>query len=426
MQVKVTNQSTTKASLSVVATQAELTPIKEMVIQIMGARVKVPGFREGKAPTSVLEKNIDPNQLQQTFLEEAINQIYPQVVQNEDLRPVSRPEIQIKKFVPYTDLEFDVEVAVIGDMKLGDYKKISHKQTEAKVTEKDVKEVIENLRTRMSEKKDVDRAAKDGDQVWIDFEGTDKDGKAVKGADGKDYPLVLGSKTFIPGFEEELIGTKAGDEKTFTLTFPKDYGVKALANQKITFKTSVTKVQEVVLPKVNDEFAAKTGPFKTVDELKGDIKKQLLQEKQQQANLQYESELVKKVTDKTSVTIPQELIDDTVDRMVNEQKQNITYRGLTYQEFLEQEGKTEEEYRKSLAPQAEERVKASLVLSEVAEKENLDVSPEELEIRIQVLKGQYQDQAMQADLDKPEVRRDIAMRMLSEKTVAKLAEYAQK
>jgi len=426
MQVKVTNQSSTKVSLSVVAKPEELQPIKEMVIKALGTRVKVSGFREGKAPVAVLEKNIDPAQLQQTFLEEAINQIYPQVIQNEDLRPVARPEIQIKKFVPFTTLEFDVEVAVIGDMKLADYKKITLKKTEGKVTEKDVKEVIENLQTRMSEKKDVERTAKDGDQVWIDFEGTDKDGKPIKGADGKEYPLVLGSKTFIPGFEEQLIGTKAGEEKTFTLTFPKDYGVKALAGQKVTFKTKITKVQEVIKPKADDAFAAQTGPFKTMDELKADIKKQLLQEKQQQANLQYESDLVKKVSDKTTVTIPKELIDDTVDRLVNEQKQNLTYRGVTYQEFLEQEELSEEKYRESLAPQAEERVKASLVLSEIAEKENLDVSPEELEIRVQVLKGQYKDQAMQADLEKPEVRRDIAMRMLSEKTVAKLAEYAQK
>ena len=293
MQVKVTHQSSTKVSLSVVAKPEELAPIKELVISSLGANVKVPGFREGKAPVSVLEKNLDPNQLQQTFLEEAINQIYPQVVQNENLRPVARPEIQIKKFVPFTSLEFDVEVAVIGDLKLADYKKISLKKPEAKVTAADVNEIVENLRLRMAENKDVERAAKNGDQLFIDFEGTDNKGKAIKGADGKDYPLVLGSKTFIPGFEEELMGLKAGDDKTFTLTFPKDYGVKALANQKVTFKVSVTKVQEVIKPKADDAFAAKAGPFKSLSELKADVKKQLSIERDKQAQQSFENELVK-------------------------------------------------------------------------------------------------------------------------------------
>lgn len=426
MQVKITNQTDTSASLSVIAKPEELTPIKEQVVLQLGSRLKVPGFREGKAPVNVLEKQLDPSQLQQTFLEEAINQMYPQVMQSEKLRPVANPEIQIKKFVPFHTLEFDVTVPIVGEVKLPDYKKISVKKPEAKVTAKDVNEVIDSLKTRLAEKKDVDRAAKDGDQVWIDFSGKDSKGKPVKGADGKDYPLVIGSKNFIQGFEEELMGTKAGEEKTFTLTFPKDYGMKALAGTKVTFTVKVTKVQEVVEPKIDDEFAKKAGPFESLDQLKSDIKQQLQQEKEQQASLAYESDLVKKVTEKSEVAIPPVLIDSTVDNLVNEQKQNITYQGQTLAEYLEMQGMSEEEYRKSLEPQAEERVKASLVLSEIADKEKLNISPEELEIRIQTLKGQYQDPQTLAQLDKPEVRRDIAMRMLSEKTVARLAEYAQR
>lgn len=425
MQVKVIDKSDTNVSLQIIAKAEELQPIKDMVVRQLGQHVKVPGFREGKAPVNVLEKHLDPVQLQQAFLEEVINQMYPQVIQGENLRPVARPEIQIKKFVPFTNLEFDVSVAVVNEVKLPDYKKMKLKKPEAKVTTKDIDEVIANLQTRLADKKDVDRAAKRGDQVWIDFSDKDSKGEPVQGADGKDYPLILGSKTFIPGFEEELVGIKAGEKKTFTITFPKDYGVQALANQNVTFDVTATKVQGVIEPKVDDELAKKAGPFETLDQLRDDIKKQLEQEKEQQLNLQYESDLVKKVTEKSSVAIPEILIEDTIDRLVNEQKQNLTYRGMTYKEFLEQQGMREEDFRKSLRPQAEERVKASLVLSELAEKENLEVTPEELEVRMQVLKGQYNDAAMRAELEKPEVRRDIAMRMLSEKTVAKLAEYAQ-
>lgn len=425
MQVKVTTQSNTEALMSVIAKSEELHEIKDAVIKQLGRGAKVPGFREGKAPTNLLEKQLDPQLLQQTFLEEAINQMYPQAVRQQRLRPVANPEIQIKKFVPFTALEFDAKIPVVQAVQLPNYKQIKLKKPSVDVTAQEVNDVIEDVRERLADSKDVERPAKNGDKVWIDFVGKDNKEQPIKGADGKDYPLILGSKSFIPGFEDNLIGVKAKDKKTFTLTFPKDYGVSAMANKKVTFDVEVTKVQEIKKPKIDDELAKKAGPFQTLKQLKDDIKMQLQQEKDNRNNLQYESDLVRKITEKSKVEIPNILIEQTIDKLVQEQKQNVVYRGQTYQEFLKQEGKTEEEFRKTLEPVAEERVKASLVLSEVADKEALDVTPEELEVRIQTLKGQYGDQQMQAELDKPEVRRDIAMRMLSEKTVAKLAEYAQ-
>lgn len=426
MQVKKTLKSTT-ATLSIIATDKELNPIKDHVLTHFQDRVKIPGFRAGKAPLNMVEKHVDQTVFQSEFLEEAISMLYSEAVRDNDLRVVSRPEIKLSKFVPYTTLEFTAEVPVVGEITLGDYKKLKVARPKVEVSADDVKDVIESLRTRMAEKKDVDRAAKDTDQVWIDFSGVDEKGEPVKGADGKDYPLVLGSNTFIPGFEPNLVGLKAGDEKTFTLTFPKDYGVKALANRKVTFTVTVTKVQEVVKPKVDDEFAAKVGPFKTAAELKADIKKQVGIERQNQADRDYESEVVKKLSDKSKVEIPEVLVDEQIERMMQELQQNLMYRGQTIQEFLEQEGKTEQQYRdQELKPQATERVKAGLVLAEVADQEKIQVTPQEVDIRIQVLKGQYQDQAMQAELDKPENRRDITSRLLTEKTLAKLVSYASK
>ena len=428
MQVKKTNPSPTKTILTVVADEKELAPIKAHVLTHFQGRVKVPGFRAGKVPAELLEKHVEPGALQSEFLEEAIEQLYVAAANDHRLRPVDRPQISVKKFVPFTTLEFEASVEVLGEVKLPDYTKIKKAKPETKVTEADVKDVITSLQQRLGEKKDVGRAAKEGDQVFIDFRDVDaKTKEPISGADGKDYPLTIGSNTFIPGFEPELIGLKAGEEKTFTVTFPKDYGVKVLQNRKVTFTVTIIKVQEVVLPKIDDDFAAKAGPFKTVAELKADIKKQLVEEKQYQAERDLESELVKEISDKSKMTIPEVLINDQITRLWTDLQQNIMYRGQTMQEFLESEGKTEETYREDILKlQATDRVKASLVLAEIAEKEKLEVTPEELEIRMQILKGQYQDAQMQAELEKPEARRDVAARLLTEKTVKKLVDYATK
>lgn len=427
MQVKKNYLSDTEVVLLVIPSSNEMEAMKNHVLEHFRNNLKLPGFREGKAPLALVEKNVDPSQLQTQFLEETINQLYPQVIKSESLRPVDRPEISIKKFVPFTELEFEAKVAVIGEIKMPDYTKIKKSKPVVSVTADDVNGVLESLRQQSGQKNDVDRAAKPGDQVWIDFVGTDSKGEPIKGGEGKDYPLIIGSDTFIPGFEKNVIGLKANESKTFTLTFPKDYAVKALAGKKATFKVDVTKVQEVILPKLDDEFAAKAGPFKSLKDLKEDIKKQLGIEKQQQADRAYESEIVQEISSKTKVIIPKVLINDQVQRLVQEQQQNLSYKGITYEDFLRSEGKTEDEYKeKVLAPQAEERVRASLVLSEIADKEELYVTPEELEIRMQLLKAQYPDQAMQAELDKPEAKQDIASRMLTEKVLSKLVDHTTK
>jgi trigger factor len=326
--------------------------------------------------------------------------------------------------VPFTELEFVVTVDVIGEINLGDYKKLKLEKPKTEVTADDIKDVIKSLQTRMAEKKDISRAAKTGDQVWIDFVGVDAKGQPVQGADGKDYPLVLGSNTFIPGFEPELVGLSAGEQKTFPVTFPKDYQVGALAGKEVNFTVTVTKVQEVIEPKADDEFAAKAGPFKTMAELKADIKKQLKQERENQAQREFENTLVRELAAQSTVEAPESLIEEQIDRIESEEKQNLVYKGQTWEEHLKSEGVTAEQHREQKRAAATERVKMGLVLSAVAEAENLSVTPEELEIRLQILKGQYQDQQMQTELDKPENRQEIASRILTEKTLAKLTGYA--
>jgi trigger factor len=389
--------------------------------------VKVPGFRAGHAPLPVIEKNVDQQSLQTDFLDAMVNQMYVQAITEHKLRPVNRPDVSITKFVPFTTLEVTAEVEVIGKIVLPDYKKIKLARPVVIVDAKDVNEVLSNLATRGAERKDVDRPAKDGDEATIDFAGVDaKTKEAIAGADGKDYPLVLGSNSFIPGFEEELIGLKTGEEKTFDIVFPKDYGTQALQDKKVTFTVTVKQIKELVKPKLDDAFATTIGPFKTVAELKADIKKQLQTDKQQQAQRDYESELLGQIAEKTKADIPGILIEEEIDRAEADEKQNLMYRGQTWEEHLKEEGVDAQGHRDKQRPAAQARVTAGLVLGEVAELEGIDVSEEEVDLRMKLLRGQYTDAAMQAELSKPEARRDITSRMLTEKTIAKLTEYASK
>jgi trigger factor len=426
MQVKRTNTSDTDIKLIVIPTETELANMKQHVLGHFRSRVKIAGFREGKAPLELVEKHADANMLQTEFLEEAVNEFYVQTIQRENLRPIANPKVNITKFVPFTTLEFEAEVSVLGEVTLPDYQSFKLPKEKVAVSAEDVKQVLDDLRTRGAERKDVKRPAKSGDQVVIDFKGVDAKGNAVEGAEGKDYPLLLGSNSFIPGFEANLDGVAAGEEKTFSVTFPADYSAKALAKKKVTFTVTVHKVQEVVQPKLDDAFAATVGPFTSLQQLKDDIKKQLIAEKENQAARAYENELIMSLADKTKVVLPKSMVEDQIDKIEDQERQNLVYRGQTWEEHLKEENVTAEQHREQKRPEAERSIRASLMLSEIAQKEGLDVTSEELELRIQLLKGQYPDESMQAELDKTENRRDIASRILTEKTIEKLTSYATK
>lgn len=425
MQITREQLEPTKTKLTVQADDKALDQIKQSVLSRLSQNLKVPGFRPGKAPANLIEKQLDDSVLQTEFLDEAVNQFYVHAIESEKLRPVAQPQISITKFVPFTDLEFTAEVETVGEIKLADYKKIKVEPKKADVKAEEVTTVINNLRQRAAEKKEVKRAAKKDDEVTIDFKGVDaKTKEAIEGADGTAYPLVIGSQRFIPGFEEELIGLKPGDEKAFEITFPKDYGAKELQSRKVSFEVKVSKIEELELPKADDAFAATVGPFKTVAELKADVKKQLQNEKQQEADRAFDNELLEKIAARSEVAIPKALIEEEIDRIEEEEKRNLVYRGQTWQEHLEAEGVSAEEHRERQREGAEVRVKAGLILGEISQKENVQITPEELEIRLQLLKGQYPDPQMQAELDKPENRREILSRMMTEKTLDNLRKNA--
>ncbi len=420
MKLSVDRKEPTLAILTIEATAEELSQVKNKTLRTLRPRVNVAGFRKGKVPLEVVEKNVDQQLLQAEFLDEAVNTLYIGALKEERLRPVGQPKVDIKKFVPFTQLEISMELPVVGDVKLPkNYMATKAKRAEVKITKKQVDDVVENLKLRAAEKKEVKRAAKDGDEAWIDFDGVDKDKKVVDGASGKDYPLALGSGTFIPGFEDNVIGMKIGEEKSFEVTFPKDYGVAKLQNAKVTFTVKLNKVNEIVKPKSDDAFAASVGPFKSFADLESDIKKQLEHEEKHRVERDYEAAIVNEISEKTKVDIPESLITEQEEAVLQELRQNIVQRGMTYEEYLKSTGKTEDEYRKDeVNPEALRRIKAGLVLSEIGDLESISVSDEELEARIQSMKKQYPDEKMQAELDKPENRREVNARLRSEKVIA--------
>lgn len=427
MRVTKTDKSPTRVSLLIVAEPSELTTAKEAVVVDLAKSQKIAGFRIGKVPLEMVEKQLDPQRVQTDFLDRVLSALYFRALQQAKLRPVAQPQVSIKKFVPFTMLEFEAEVDVIGDIVLPDYKKIKIANSDVKaVTAKEVDEVIARLRKQAAIKQPVDRVAKDGDEIVIDFKGIDaKTKEPINGGAGTDYPLVLGSNSFIPGFEANLVGVKTNEPKTFTLEFPADYGVKALQLRKVSFTVTIKAIHELKEPALDDKFAALVGPFKTLVELKADIKKQLLAQSQREAQTEFESALIAQIAQQTKMAIPETLIDEELQRMEAEERRNLTYRGQTWAEHLEAEGVTEEEHRKRERPDAQMRVKTGLALGEIAQAEELEVTPEELEVRIQLLKDQYKDAQMQAELAKPENQRDIASRLLTEKTISKLAGYGK-
>lgn len=422
MKHTIKHQSDTKVLVTVALSADELATIKQTTVRRLAGSVKVAGFRPGKVPAAVAEKNIDANRLNSEILEDAVNASATEAFDAAKLMPLDRPQVNVQKYVPGEQLEYTAEVEIIPAIKLGDYKKLKAKKATVAVAAKDVDEVLERLRTNVAQKVEVTRAAKNGDEVVIDFDGTDADGKAVPGASGTDYDLTLGSHSFIPGFEEGLVGKKAGDALDLPLTFPKDYHHKPLAGAKVTFAVTVKAVKELQLPALDDAFAAQVSAFKTLAELRADITRELTEQKEREAVDKLKDELIEQLVKGSHVPAPHVLIHDQIDSLERDFVQNLMYRGMTLDQYLEQQGKTRDDWRnKDLHEQAERRVQVGLVLAELSKVEGIEVAKEELETRLSEMLARYGNTPdIKKQLDTPEARRDIANRVLTEKTVDRL------
>lgn len=424
MKTTVKPLSETKVELTISLDAAELASAEEVAIVKLSKEVKVPGFRKGKVPASVAAKHVDPQALQEQLLDDAISKAVADAFLSEKIQALDRPMVDIKKYVPNDLLEFTAEVDVLPEVKLGDYKKLGKKAEKVSVSADEVNDVIERMRQGFAEKKEVTRAAKDGDETVIDFVGK-KEGVAFDGGAGTDYTLKLGSNQFIPGFEEGIVGHKAGETFDLDLEFPKDYHATDLAGQKVVFTTTLKKVTELDLPKVDDKLAEKAGPFKTLAELKDDIKREITTQKEREANDKLKDELINELIEKSTVPAPEILVADQMRSIEQDFAQNLMYRGLDLATYLEaNKFKDEDEWReKEVRPAALRRTQAGLVLAELSKAENISATDKEIDDHVEVHKQQYANspEALK-QFESPEVRRDIANHYITEKTIERLVE----
>jgi trigger factor len=424
MKTTVKNLSETKVELTITVDAEGLAAAEQVALVKLSKTAKVPGFRKGKVPASVAAKHLDPQAVQEQLLEDAVSKAVAEAFLAEKIQALDRPMVDVKKYVPGELLEFTAEVDVLPAVKLGDYKKLSAKAEKVTVTAEEVNDTIERMRAGFAEKKEVTRAAKEGDETVIDFIGK-KDGVAFDGGAGSDYTLKLGSNQFIPGFEEGIVGHKAGEEFDLNLDFPKDYHAKDLAGQKVVFTTTLKKVVEPVLPKLDDDFAKKTGQAETVAELKEDIKSGIKTQKENDAANALKDALIEELIEKSSVPAPEVLVADQMRSIEQDFGQNLMYRGLDLPTYLEANGiKDEDEGReKEVRPAALRRTQAGLVLAELSKAEKIDATDEEIDEHVEVHKRQYANspEALK-QFETPEVRRDIANHYITEKTIQRLVE----
>ncbi|MDK2899110.1 MAG: trigger factor [Patescibacteria group bacterium] len=428
METSVKNISDTKVKVTITLDTERLAIAEQVAVTKLAHDVKVPGFRKGKTPVAVAAKNIDPQVLQDKILDNAISKAVADAFLENKIQALDRPMVEVKKYVPGETLEFTAETEILPKIKLGNYKKLKITKEKISIETTEVDEVIERMRKGLAEKKEVKRAAKNGDETVIDFIGK-KDGVAFDGGTGNDYPLTLGSNQFVPGFEEGVIGHKVGDVFDIELTFPADYGSAELKGAKVTFTTTLKAINEIVLPEINDEFAAKVGPFKTVSDLKADIKRELTSQKEHESNEKIKDDLVSQLVAISEVPVPEILITDQMKSIEQDFINNLMYQGLSIEQYLENNGfESKEKWLETeVRLVAEKRVKAGLVLAELSKAEKVEATTAELDAHVEAYRQQYaKNPEALKQFEQPEVRRDIANRLLTEKTVDLLVELNNK
>lgn len=425
MKTSVKKLSDTRVKMTITLGPDELVAAQQVALKKIAKTLSVPGFRKGHVPLEVASKHANPNIVGEQLIDNALSKAVSEAFTKGEYQALERPEVEITKFEPGKLLEFTAETDVLPKITLGDYKKLKAEKTPVKVAKKEVDEVVERMAKGFATKTEVKKPAKDGDEVVIDFVGK-KDDKPFDGGTAKDYALTLGSKSFIPGFEEALVGKKAGDKLDVPLTFPKDYHASELAGKKVVFEVTVHKVNQTKPAKINDEFAAKVGPFTDVAGMKADIEREIKARKQQEADDTLQDELVEQLVAKSKVAVPETLRKEQIASIEQDLTQNLTYQGMSIEQYFEGKGyKTRDEWiDKEVGDLADKRIKMGLVLGELSKELNITATSEELAERLNEYKTRYANNPdMAKRFDEPEVQREVANRLITEKTAAKLIEF---
>ena len=378
------------------------------------SKISLPGFRKGKAPRKMIEQMYGKG----VFLEDAVNALIPEhyskALAECELEIVSQPTIDITQAEPGKAFIFTAEVAVKPEVTLGDYKGVEVPKTEITVTDEDVeaelkKEQEKNSRTITVE----DRAAQNGDTATIDFEGF-VDGEAFEGGKGTDYPLTLGSNTFIPGFEEQLVGANTGDHVEVKVTFPEEYQAKELAGKEAVFQCDVKKIEAKELPELDDDFAKDVSEFDTLAEYKEDVKKNLTEKKAEDARRAKEDAAVDKVIENAQMDIPEAMIETQTRQMLDDFARRLQSQGLSMEQYMQFTGATVDSLKEQMKPQAVKRIESRLVLEKVAEAENIQISDEKLDEELAKMAEMYKMELdkfkeLVGEYEKEQMKKDLAV-----------------
>ncbi len=401
----------------------EMEKYKNKALEKIAKNVKADGFREGKVPRDIARKQVGEMAIFEEATNMAIESSYLETIKENKLNPIGRPKAEITKVADGNPLEYKIIISVMPEVKLGDYKKVSGKIEVKKIEDGRINKEIETLQKKRASYITKDEPAQKGDRVEIDFE-TRVGGVKLEGGESKNHPLIIGQGHFIAGFEDNLAGMKAGDVKEFGLVFPEDYK-KELAGKKADFKVEVKIVQKVNLPEINDEFAKSLGKFESLDNLKKGIKEGLAHEEEHRAKEESRAKLIDQVSLKTTVEIPDLLIDSEIEHMLNEFKNNVTYSGIEFEEYLKNVNTNVEKLKMEWRTLAEKRVKTGLVMREISLKEEIKISDEEIEQRAnETLKHYPNEEEVRKNIDIEKFKDHVASIMMNEKVFELLEEIA--
>ncbi len=385
MQVEKKDLENSAVKLIIKIEPSEFKPYEEQAFKNLSQNLKIKGFRAGKVPAKILKEKISDDQVFSEALDKALPEFFYKAILSEKIMTVGSPKIDIGKYEKGKPLVINAEVDVLPDFKLPDYKNIKIQIKESTTSDKEIQETLKELQNAYGETRPKLEPSAIGDRMEIDFEGYIENIK-IDSLTSKNHPIVLGKSGFIPGFEDNLLGLNQGDEKEFELELPDKVGDKMIAGKKAKFKVKVLSLQRVILPEIDDVLAKKISKFKTLKELKEDIRKSLIKRKEVEGLRKAENEIMEKIAKQVNIKLPQGLIAEETNRMAQQIAADVSQRGLPFPEYLKSIKKTEKEFFEGLKPQAEKTVKMSLILGKIKADMKIKVTDSEISEEIENMK----------------------------------------
>lgn len=416
MKVTLKNGKDNVVDLEIVIPAKEASEAYNRAVATISKHVNIDGFRKGKAPRPIVEKHIGVERIKMEAIESLAPKMISRAIEENKLDVVTQPSITNYEFEVGKDLVVTVQVETRPEVTLGEYKGLTVKVEDSPVAADAEQKSIDGLLKQHSTLEVVDRAATADDTAVIDFDGYVK-GEKIVGGEGKNYPLDLGNSSFIPGFAEQIVGHAAGEEFDIFVTFPAEYHDEKLKGQPATFKIKVNEVKERKVPELNDEFAQKVGPFKTVDELKADVKKFLETQRERTNKQNSENEIFKNIIEAAQVEIPQSMIDREVQSLKADYKQRLAYQGINWDDLVKAQGGVDH-LEETLLVDAKNRIKNSLVIDKIAKVENIKLEPKDLEQKfteLATMYGMQQQDVLKQLGQSPEMLGSISQQALNDK-----------